>query len=138
MDDLKRFPAFLVSVIRDRRSFVVEFYLSGQAICFGWWVILPSDAFARGAELYTALSMIPEVVWGTAFLAHGITHLVSLFAGDRRMRLASTSVSVFLWLMVLVGFLVAAPLSTAIPMYGWSTAAALWAHNAQSHLWRHR
>lgn len=138
MGYLTRLPGFVLFALRDRRSFAVEVYLALQAIVFGWWLLMPWQSFAVGSDVYTTLSLVPEAVWGTLFLGHGILHLVALETGDRRMRMRGTSMVVFLWLVVLIAFVSAAPWSTATPTYLVPVLAGLWAHNAQCHRWRQR
>lgn len=134
MRSLLRLPELVRELTHERRSFVIEAYLSLQAVMFGLWLLAPWDTFAALPVAYDALMLLPEWVWGMLFTIHGVLHLTALDRGDMRMRRRGTSVTILLWGTVLCGFVSAAALSTATPMYAMPVLAGIWAHNVHTNV----
>lgn len=118
----------------ENQTWTLEVYLAMAAMVWGIWVLLPFETFDPRIGAYTVLRLAPEWAWGVVFSAHGLGHWVSITRKDPMACYRAALSGSVLWGIVLISFVIAAPLTTASPVYGLFVLASLWV--AKSLNWR--
>ena len=113
-DNARWFVDWLLST--DPRPFMVV--LGFWTAAWGLWLAIPwSVTFAN--PIYDAVRFLaPESVWGFVLFAIGVGQIYHAFRPIRWAALIITFVATFLWSFIFIAFIVSAPYTTAMPVYG--------------------
>lgn len=110
--------SWIVGVLLRRQTWALELFLAVQAVVWGVWLLAPWRSFDVLPGAYTVLGLVPEYVWGTLFLGHGIAHVTALWRQDPHLCRRAALALAGLWSIVLVSLLLTIPLATSTPIYG--------------------
>jgi hypothetical protein len=81
----------------------LEWLFSALKTCWGFWLLLPMHMFDTAPHLYRFVALVPESIWGAAWMLTGIAQGLSWYFDYKPGRYAFSLIGTGLWL--LYGFL---------------------------------
>ena len=96
----------------------LEFFPALFEILWGLWILNPLESTFKISSAYTLMASIaPEWVWGLVLLAIGIFQMIVIFTPNLRLRLVSSVICLFIFVVMAFLILAGNVGSVTIPTY---------------------